>query len=160
MIQDTLGPNRYSRRPERLSLPARLALIVATAAAGLVVVGGVAYAGSPTTNTRIVVQPGQTLWGIAAAHYPGTSIEQAVSEIESANHLERRGYQAWRDPDPTGTLTGLGSTGSSVVRPSPTSSSQRGSPDGRGVGRRAVDSTRRHRPLHHRHRRRGHPCRC
>jgi LysM repeat protein len=87
LIHDSLGPNRFSRRPDRLSRPARLALVVATAAAGLVVVGGVAYAGSPTTNTRIVVQADQTLWGIAAAHYPGTNIEQAISDIESANHL-------------------------------------------------------------------------
>jgi hypothetical protein len=87
LIHDSLGPNRFSRRPDRLSRPARLALVVAAAAAGLVVVGGVAYAGSPTTNTRIVVQADQTLWGIAAAHYPGTNIEQAISDIESANHL-------------------------------------------------------------------------
>jgi nucleoid-associated protein YgaU len=33
------------------------------------------------------VQAGDTLWGIAAAHYPGTSIEQAISDIESANRL-------------------------------------------------------------------------
>jgi nucleoid-associated protein YgaU len=87
VIHDSLGPNRFARRPDRLSRPARLAIVVATAAAGLVVVGGVAYAGSPGTNTRIVVQADQTLWGIAAAHYPGTNIEQAISDIESANHL-------------------------------------------------------------------------
>jgi nucleoid-associated protein YgaU len=87
MIQDSLGPNRFSRRPDRLSRPTRLALVVATAAAGLVVVGGVAYAGSPSTNTHIVVQAGDTLWGIAAAHYPGSNIEQAISDIESANRL-------------------------------------------------------------------------
>jgi nucleoid-associated protein YgaU len=87
MIQDSLGPNRFSRRPDRLSRPARLALVVATAAAGLVVVGGVAYAGSPTTNARVVVHAGDTLWGIAAVHYPGSNIEQSISIIESANHL-------------------------------------------------------------------------
>jgi len=87
MIQDTLGPHRYSRQPQRHSLLARLALIVATAAAGLVVVGGVAYAGSPNPGAHITVHAGQTLWGIAEARYPGTSVEQAVSEIESANHL-------------------------------------------------------------------------
>jgi nucleoid-associated protein YgaU len=87
MIQDSLGPNRYSRQPERLSRPARLALIVAAAAAGLVVVGGVAYAGSPNTNTRVVVSSGETLWGIAASHYPGANIEQSIAAIESANHL-------------------------------------------------------------------------
>jgi nucleoid-associated protein YgaU len=87
MIQDGLGPNRFSRQADRLSRPARLALVVATAAAGLVVVGGVAYAGSPTTNTRVVVHSGDTLWGVAAAHYPGSNIEESISIIESANHL-------------------------------------------------------------------------
>jgi nucleoid-associated protein YgaU len=87
VIEDSLGPNRFSRQPARLSRPARLALVVATAAAGLVVVGGVAYAGSPSTNTRVVVHAGDTLWGIAASHYAGSSIEQSISAIESANHL-------------------------------------------------------------------------
>jgi nucleoid-associated protein YgaU len=61
--------------------------MVAGAAAGLVVVGGVAYAGSANSSDRLVVHAGQTLWGIAETHYPGTSVEQAVSEIEAANHL-------------------------------------------------------------------------
>jgi nucleoid-associated protein YgaU len=87
VIQDSLGPTRFSRRPDRLSRPARLALVVATAAAGLVVVGGVAYAGSPNTNTRVVVHAGDTLWGIAASQYSGSNIEQSISAIESANHL-------------------------------------------------------------------------
>ena len=87
MIQDSLGPNRFSRQADRLSRPARLALVVATAAAGLVVGGGVAYAGTPNTNARVVVHAGDTLWGIAAAHYPGSNIEQSISVIETANHL-------------------------------------------------------------------------
>jgi nucleoid-associated protein YgaU len=87
VIQDSLGPNRFSRQADRLSRPARLALVLATAAAGLVVVGGVAYAGTPNTNARVVVHTGDTLWGIAAAHYPGSNIEQSISVIETANHL-------------------------------------------------------------------------
>ena len=87
MIHDSLGPSRFSRQADRLSRPARLALMVATAAAGLVVVGGVAYAGSPSTNSRVVVHAGDTLWGIAASQYPGSNIEQAITQIESANHL-------------------------------------------------------------------------
>ena len=39
------------------------------------------------SNTHVVVRAGDTLWGIAASHYPGASIEQSISEIESANHL-------------------------------------------------------------------------
>jgi nucleoid-associated protein YgaU len=88
MIQDTLGRHSYARHPRRRSLPARLALVAATVAGGLVVVGGVAYAGAPNPTDRVVVHAGQTLWGIAQAHYPGTGVEQAVSEIESANHLQ------------------------------------------------------------------------
>jgi|SRR5476651_835659 nucleoid-associated protein YgaU len=87
MIQDSLGPNRFAREAPRLSRPTRLALIVASAAAGLVVVGGVAYAGSPNHGARVVVHSGDTLWSIASAHYPGASIEQSIATIESANHL-------------------------------------------------------------------------
>ena len=35
----------------------------------------------------VQVQPGDTLWGIAASHYPGSSIEQSISNIEAANRL-------------------------------------------------------------------------
>jgi LysM repeat protein len=87
VIQDSFGPHRFSRHAQRRRLPARLALVVASAAAGLVVVGGVAYAGSSNTGNHIVVRSGQTLWGIAESHYPGTSVQQAVAEIQSANHL-------------------------------------------------------------------------
>ncbi|HVC42567.1 MAG TPA: LysM peptidoglycan-binding domain-containing protein [Candidatus Saccharimonadales bacterium] len=87
MIQDSLGPNRVSRRADRLSRPARLALVLASAATGLVVVGGVAYASSSNASSRVVVHSGDTLWRIAASHYPDSNIEQSISQIESANHL-------------------------------------------------------------------------
>lgn len=96
MIQDSCAPHRYARHARRRGLPARLSLIVASAAAGLVVVGGVAYAGSANPGGRVVVRTGQTLWGIAEAHYPGTSVEQAVSEIEAANHLTGAGIRPGR----------------------------------------------------------------
>jgi nucleoid-associated protein YgaU len=67
--------------------------MVAGATAGLVVVGGVAYAGSANPGDRVVVHAGQTVWAIAEAHYPGTSVEQAVSQIEAANHLTGPGIR-------------------------------------------------------------------
>ena len=89
MIQDALGPQRFARRARRRSRPARLALIAATAAAGLVAVGGVAYAGSATPDTqRVTVHAGDSLWRIAGAHYPGRNIEEEISAIEAANHLD------------------------------------------------------------------------
>lgn len=36
----------------------------------------------------VVVQPGQTLWGIASSHYPSSDPRAAIAAIESANHLE------------------------------------------------------------------------
>jgi nucleoid-associated protein YgaU len=93
VIQDSVAPHRFTRHPRRRALPARLALTLATAAAGLVIVGGVAYAGSSNSGDRIVVHAGQTLWGIAESRYPGTSVEQSVSEIESANHLSGAGIR-------------------------------------------------------------------
>ncbi|MGC2192148.1 MAG: LysM peptidoglycan-binding domain-containing protein [Candidatus Dormiibacterota bacterium] len=39
----------------------------------------------------VVVQPGQTLWGIASGHYPQSDPRAAISAIESANHLDGPG---------------------------------------------------------------------
>ncbi|MGC1184715.1 MAG: LysM peptidoglycan-binding domain-containing protein [Candidatus Dormiibacterota bacterium] len=36
----------------------------------------------------VVVRPGQTLWGIAAQHYPNSDPRTAIAAIESTNHLE------------------------------------------------------------------------
>ncbi|HUY56570.1 MAG TPA: LysM peptidoglycan-binding domain-containing protein, partial [Candidatus Micrarchaeaceae archaeon] len=42
---------------------------------------------SGTTGPSVVVQPGQTLWGIAIRHYPQSDPRAAIAAIESANHL-------------------------------------------------------------------------
>lgn len=36
----------------------------------------------------MVVQPGETLWGIASSHYPQSDPRAAISSIEAANHLD------------------------------------------------------------------------
>jgi LysM repeat protein len=39
----------------------------------------------------VVVQPGQTLWGIASTHYPQSDPRVAIAAIESANHIDGPG---------------------------------------------------------------------
>jgi nucleoid-associated protein YgaU len=47
----------------------------------------VAYGGSTTSTTQVVVHSGDTLWSIAAAHYPGDDVQSRIAEIIEANHL-------------------------------------------------------------------------
>ena len=83
--RDFAAPRIY-RRPRRRR--GRSTLIAAVlAGAGTVVLAGVAYGGGSAPQHRVTVRAGQTLWGIAAANYPGSDIQQRVADIESANHL-------------------------------------------------------------------------
>jgi nucleoid-associated protein YgaU len=67
---------------------ARRALVVAGAVVaiglGLAVA---AHGGTAPAYTTIVVQPGDTLWGIAANHYPADDVRVRVQDIEQANGL-------------------------------------------------------------------------
>ncbi len=47
----------------------------------------VAHGGSPRAETTVVVQPGDTLWSIAAEHYPSDDVRVRVEDIERANGL-------------------------------------------------------------------------
>jgi hypothetical protein len=47
----------------------------------------VAYGGGRTGTEQITVQPGQTLWSIAAARYPDDDPRARVGEIVDLNHL-------------------------------------------------------------------------
>jgi hypothetical protein len=56
-------------------------------AAGLLVLSAqLAYGSSPARYDRVVVVPGDTLWGIAAAHYGGDP-RARVDQIIRVNHL-------------------------------------------------------------------------
>ena len=48
----------------------------------------VAHGGSPRADTTVVVQPGDTLWSIAAQHYPSDDVRVRVDDIERANSLQ------------------------------------------------------------------------
>src|SRR6185437_6439581 len=86
------GPAHRSRR----RVVAGLAAIAAAAAAcllSLALAGGAAAAshgpareGWPAA-TKIVVEPGQPLWSIAAAAEPGADTRAVIEQIVAANHL-------------------------------------------------------------------------
>ena len=46
-----------------------------------------AHGGTAPAYTTVVVQPGDTLWGIAAEHYPADDVRVRVQDIEQANGL-------------------------------------------------------------------------
>ena len=92
-------PSRPAARPGELRLTRRGRLVVFAAA--LVVAFAVAFvlAGgssasdsssriSPTATERIVVEPGQTLWAIAAEHAADGEVRETVHAIERLNGLE------------------------------------------------------------------------
>lgn len=48
----------------------------------------VALGGGVQSDATVVVQPGDTLWAIAAAHYPSDDVRARVVDIERANGLQ------------------------------------------------------------------------
>jgi LysM repeat protein len=60
------------------------AAAVALAGVGLAVV---AHGGQPRPVTNVVVAQGDTLWSIAAAHYPADDVRQRIQDIEDLNGL-------------------------------------------------------------------------
>lgn len=69
----------------RLGWRALLTLcVVVVTALGMAVA---ARSASPSTYTTVVVQPGDTLWSIAAQRYPGDDVRDRVQDIELANGL-------------------------------------------------------------------------
>lgn len=59
--------------------------VVVGASAGFAIV---AHGGSPRPEATVVVQPGDSLWSIAAEHYPSDDTRTRVEDIERANGLE------------------------------------------------------------------------
>jgi nucleoid-associated protein YgaU len=64
-------------------------LLAAVAAVLLIGVGFAlgARGSSQPGHTTVVVQPGDTLWSIAAEHYPSDDVRVRVEDIEQANGL-------------------------------------------------------------------------
>ena len=82
-------PSRRARRP-RSPWPARLRKSAVLAGAVLALSLGlakVAEGGAQGPNATVTVQPGDTLWAIAAARYPDSDVRAKVWQIEQVNHL-------------------------------------------------------------------------
>jgi len=49
---------------------------------------------APSATETVMVEPGDTLWTIAADRYPGTDVRNRIIQIEQANHLNHRPIHA------------------------------------------------------------------
>ena len=82
------GSVRLTRRGRLLvTLAVLIALVSAVLAGAASVAAGTAELGRPTT-VEVVVQPGQTLWGVATSVSPGGDPRDVVREIRELNGLE------------------------------------------------------------------------
>jgi nucleoid-associated protein YgaU len=77
-------PMRSSRRIRPAGRWAAVVLVACCVSAGLAVV---AHGGSGAQDATVVVQPGDTLWSIAAQRYPSDDVRARVDEIERLNAL-------------------------------------------------------------------------
>jgi len=76
-----------SRREAHAHHLGRWSLVVLAAGALALGLSKVALGDTPPVVSTVVVQPGDTLWGIAAARYPGDDVRVRIDEIERLNGL-------------------------------------------------------------------------
>jgi LysM repeat protein len=65
----------------------RLVVVLLLALAVSLSLAVVAHGGTAPAYSTVVVQPGDTLWSIAAEHYPSDDVRARVQDIEIANQL-------------------------------------------------------------------------
>ena len=83
-----------SRRDGGARLLRQWALVLVAVVALSLVLAKVALGGGSQADVTVVVQPGDTLWAIAAAHYPSDDVRSRVDDIERANGLQGPVIQA------------------------------------------------------------------
>jgi LysM repeat protein len=79
-----IRPLRSARRIRPLGRLASVMLLALAVSVGLAVV---AHGGTAPAEATVVVQPGDTLWSIAAQRYPSDDVRARVDGIERANGL-------------------------------------------------------------------------
>ena len=80
----SIRPLRSRREPPLRHL-GHWSVVVLAAGALAVGLSKVALGDTPPVVATVVVQPGDTLWGIAAARYPGDDVRVRIDEIEALN---------------------------------------------------------------------------
>ena len=87
MYSDYSAPLRRPRGRLWRRDPRSLLVALMGSVAALIVMSGSAYGSTASGPVTVRVKPGDTVWSIAASHYPGDDTRQRVEDIESLNHL-------------------------------------------------------------------------
>ncbi len=81
-----IRPLRSARRMRPIGrLSVVMLLLALSVSLGLAIV---AHGGTASQDATVVVQPGDTLWSIAAQRYPTDDVRARVDDIEQANGLQ------------------------------------------------------------------------
>jgi hypothetical protein len=84
----SIRPLRSAHAPyEGLRHLGRWLLVAALIVLASLALARVALGGTAPASVTVVVQPGDSLWSIAAAHYPGADTRERVDAIERLNGL-------------------------------------------------------------------------
>jgi len=83
----SIRPLRSSRQAPLRHL-GRWVMVILTVGCVSVGLSKVVLGDGRPVDATVVVQPGDTLWGIAAARYPGDDVRVRVDEIERLNGLQ------------------------------------------------------------------------
>jgi nucleoid-associated protein YgaU len=79
---------RPMRSARRIRPAGRLAAVMLLALSVSLWLAIVAHGGTVVQDATVVVQPGDTLWTIAAQRYPSDDVRARVGDIERANGLQ------------------------------------------------------------------------
>lgn len=93
MFDEQMYATGYGIRPLRsarrsgVRRAGRIAAVLGLVAGVSVSLAVVVHGGTAPAVTTVVVQPGDTIWSIATAHYPADDVRARVDDIERANGL-------------------------------------------------------------------------